>query len=356
MNLKDLSALLNLSQTTVSRALNGYPEVNESTRQRIQEAAKRHNYRPSKRAKSLATGRAMAIGHVIPLSNNHEMVNPIFADFIAGAGETYSQAGYDMLLSVVPDHDEEKAYRDMAAKGSVDGIMVHGPRARDSRVTLLREIGLPFVVHGRMADDETGYNWLDIDNRRSFFRATKLLLDFGHRRIALLNGNQGMHFADRRTNGFVQAHSEAGVFVDNDLIFSEEMTEQNGYRQAKQLLQCPYPPTAFLVSSHISAIGVRRAITEAGLEMGRDVSVVIHDDDLSYLKNGDDIPSFTATRSSVRAAGRRCGEILLQAIETPDAPITQELWETELMLGSSTGPVPDVVQPNPERTPHAPYK
>ena len=102
MNLKELASKLGLSPTTVSRALNGYPEVNEATRERVMAAAKRHNYRPNTRAIRLATGRAMAMGHVIPIASKHEMVNPVFADFIAGAGETYSRNGYDMVLSVVP--------------------------------------------------------------------------------------------------------------------------------------------------------------------------------------------------------------------------------------------------------------
>ena len=86
MNLKELASKLGLSPTTVSRALNGYPEVNEETRARVLAAANRHNYRPNTRAIRLATGRAMAIGHVVPVSSKHEMVNPVFADFIAGAG------------------------------------------------------------------------------------------------------------------------------------------------------------------------------------------------------------------------------------------------------------------------------
>ena len=85
MNLKMLAAHLGLSQTTVSRALNGYPEVSEATRQRVVEAAQRLNYAPNQRAKGLATGRAMAIGHVIPVSKQHEMMNPVFGDFVAGA-------------------------------------------------------------------------------------------------------------------------------------------------------------------------------------------------------------------------------------------------------------------------------
>ena len=90
MNLKELSSILGLSQTTVSRALNDYPEVSEATRRRVKEFARKHNYSPNTRAKGLATGRSMAIGHVIPISTQHEIVNPVFADFIAGAGEVYS--------------------------------------------------------------------------------------------------------------------------------------------------------------------------------------------------------------------------------------------------------------------------
>ncbi len=339
MNLKELSTLLGLSQTTVSRALNGFPEVKEATRRRVMEAAALHNYAPNRRAKSLATGRSMSIGHVIPISSKHEMVNPVFADFIAGAGETYSNAGYDMVLSVVRDEDEEKAYRDMASKGSVDGIILHGPRENDPRLKLLSNIGLPFVVHGRAGDDTSAYSWLDINNGRSFERATNLLLDLGHRRIALLNGLEYMDFARRRRLGYEAALRTRGIAPDPDLRDSNEMTEQNGFRLTTALLAAPNPPTAILVSSYISAIGVRRAISVSGQTIGKDVSVVTHDDDLSYLRNGDDIPTFTATQSSVREAGRRCAEMLLELIQSPQTAPIQELWETKLVLGQSTGPL-----------------
>ena len=116
MNLKQLSSALGLSQTTVSRALNGYPEVSEATRIKVELAAKQHNYNPSSRAKGLATGKALAIGHVIPVSTKHEMVNPIFGDFIAGAGEAYSRNGYEMVLSIVDDQNEESIYRGLKSR------------------------------------------------------------------------------------------------------------------------------------------------------------------------------------------------------------------------------------------------
>ena len=195
MNLKELSQKLGLSQTTVSRALNGFPEVNAQTRLRVTEAAARYNYRPNTRARGLATGQSFSIGHIIPLSTRNELVNPIFADFIAGAGETYSRRGYDLTLSVVKDEDEAQAYRDMASKGTVDGIIVHGPRTNDPRMDLLKSLNMPFVVHGRSTNAQVDYAWVDVNNKRAFERATELLLDLGHTRIALLNGDEALHFA-----------------------------------------------------------------------------------------------------------------------------------------------------------------
>ncbi|NCO21965.1 MAG: LacI family DNA-binding transcriptional regulator [Rhodobacterales bacterium] len=346
MNLKELSTILGLSQTTVSRALNGYPEVNEATRQRVLVAATQHNYRPNTRAKGLATGRALAIGHVIPMATKHEMVNPIFADFIAGAGETYARNGYDMVISVVDDGDEAQVYRNLKARGTIDGVILHGPRMNDPRIPLLDEIGLPYGVHGRASGINTPYCWLDVNNRSAFRRATDFLLDLGHRRIALVNGLEFMDFAHRRRGGYEDALRARGVPIDTALMRSDEMTEVFGYRSAVEMMARPEPPTAYLVASMICALGVRRAIEEAGHVLGRDISVVTHDDMLSYLQNGGDVPIFTATRSSVREAGRLLAELLLDRISDTTAPPGHILLEAELMVGRSTGPLATPALPN----------
>ena len=339
MNLKELAQTLGLSQTTVSRALNGYPEVSETTRIKVQLAAERHNYRPNTRAKSLATGRAMAIGHVIPLSTQHEMVNPIFSDFVTGAGEVYSKHGYDVLLSIVPDIDEERAYRELKARGSVDGVILHGPRVDEPRIKLLNEIGLPYVVHGRSTLETAEYSWLDINNRHAFARATQFLLDLGHRRIALLNGHESMDFAYRRREGFSASLAEAGISPDPALMRSDEMTELYGYSSTCEMLDLPDPPTAVLSSSMIVTYGVRRAVEDRGMKLGREVSVITHDDDLSSLKNGAEVPIFTATRSSVREAGRKAATMLMSRIADPLQPPQTELMEVTLAVGGSTGPI-----------------
>ncbi len=338
MNLKELARSLGLSQTTVSRALNGYPEVNDATRRRVLHAAEQHNYRPNTRAKSLATGQSMAIGHVIPTASEHEMVNPIFADFIAGAASTYVRLGYEMMLTMVPDGDEAQVYRNLKSRGSVDGVVLHAPRMADARVALLDEIGLPFAVHGRASGLTTPYCWLDVNNASAFRRATDFLLDLGHRRIGLLNGLEYLDFAHRRRLGHAEALGARGVALDPALLRSGEMTETFGHRSAREMLRMDDPPTAFLVSSIICAFGARRAIEEAGLVMGRDISIITHDDALSYLPNGDAVPIFTATRSSVREAGARLAQMLVDRIGDPGADPAHMLLEAELTVGRSTGP------------------
>lgn len=340
MNLKQLSHELGLSQTTVSRALNGYPEVSEATRSRVQLAAARHQYQPSTTAKGLATGKALAIGHVIPISTKHEMVNPLFGDFIAGAGETYASNGYEMILSIVDDQKENDIYRALKARRSVDGIVVHGPTMDDPRIDLLTELGLSFAVHGRASGVQTPYSWLDVNNRRAFNRAADFLIDLGHRRIGLINGLEHMDFAHRRRAGYLDTLDANGIPTDFSLMRSGEMTEDFGYTSTCDLLALPNRPTGIIAASMIVALGVRRAIDEKGLVMGRDVSVITFDDALSYLSNGDDVPIFTATRSSIRDAGRRLAAMLIANIRNPGAEPTHQLLEAELVVGQSTGPAP----------------
>ena len=200
-DLKKLSIILGLSQTTVSRALNGFPEVSEKTRIRAQLAAKKYNYLPNSRAKRLASGRTMTIAHIMTTSKEHELVNPIFSDFISGASRRYNESNYDLLLSTVNDEDEHETYRDLAARSAVDGVVLHAPKINDNRITMLNELQLPYVVHGRSSGVKESYNWVDVNNESAFFRATEFLIDLGHKSIGLINGVADMDFAIRRASG-----------------------------------------------------------------------------------------------------------------------------------------------------------
>ena len=340
MKLKELSEILGLSPTTVSRALNGYPEVSEATRARVMQVAANQNYRPNRRALGLATGKARAIGHIIPVYSKQEILNPVFAEFIAGASQTYNANGYELLLSFADNDNEEEVYRNIVAKGAVDGVIIHVPRLGDTRVQLLQELGVPFVMHGRVSDRVDDYSWIDINNESAFYQATRLLLDLGHQRIALINGVETLDFAHARRKGYGRALADKGIAMNSQYMSSSDLTETHGYTAATQMLKQAEPPTAMLASSYVVGLGASRAIREAGLEMGKDVSVVIHDDELSYFHNTGEVPLFTGTQSSVREAGVQAAQMLLDLIDDPSLTPINRLLECRLTVGSSTGPAP----------------
>jgi LacI family transcriptional regulator len=338
MNLKQLSKHLNLSQTTVSRALNGYPEVSEETRRRVDEVARRVGYRPNPHAMRLATGKSHAIGHVLP-SDRRLMIDPHFSDFIAGAGDVYSANGFDVMLHVGGSEDEQTVYRRYAQSGAVDGVVIMGPRLDDWRIDLLTELDLPFIVHGRVGDMEDGYAWLDIDNRGAFQKATKLLTDLGHRRIGLINGIESMTFAAHRRQGYEEALLASGLRTDPAIMTSDSMTEENGYRQTKRLLGLHDRPTALVFSSMLSVSGAMRAAHELDLNVGSDVSLIAHDDGLPFLNAEGLVPALTTVRSSIRAAGSRVAELLIGIINNQESEQPHELWNVDLIVRGSTGPV-----------------
>lgn len=337
MNLKELAANLGLSQTTVSRALNGYPEVNEATRTRVAEAASRLGYRPNASARRLATGRVGAVGIVYSASDGY---GPHTSEFLGGLGSRLGADEIDILISTVDDPAEELAtYRRAIVSKKVDAIVLHAPRPDDTRVALLQDLGFPFVLHGR-TNTTRPLAWLDIDNEAATARATEHLIQTGHRDIALLNGPRGLTFTLHREAGFRQALGKHGLALNPALMANGMFSDETGFRLAQAMLERRPRPTAFLAGSMMTALGVFRAIRSAGLTLGKDVSMIAHDDVFPYLNADTMVPSMSTTRSSIRAAGGRVAELLSQVLAGKPADDIHELWPVEMVLRESTGPGP----------------
>ncbi len=144
----------------------------------------------------------------------------------------------------------------------MDGIIVHSPRMQDSRIALLSDLGLPFVVHGRASDITSDYSWVDMNNRRAFERATAFLTELGHRRIALVNGLEHMDFAYRRRKGYLSALAAQGIGPDATLMRAGEMTELLGHKSARDMLRGPR--SAHRLSDILDGDGDRRAPRHSG--------------------------------------------------------------------------------------------
>ncbi|KKB80230.1 transcriptional regulator [Devosia soli] len=337
MRLKDLAEHLGLSQTTVSRALNGYPEVKEATRLRVAEAASEMGYRPNASALRLATGRAGAVGMVL---RGADELGPHMSEFLSGLGGRMATQDIDIVVTTVASQQEElAAYRRLAASQRVDAMILHSPTLNDERAELLMDLNIPFVLHGR-TNSTRAVAWLDIDNTGGLERATSHLLDLGHRRIALLNGVKGRTFAEHRELGYMAALSARGVSFDPALVGNSAFTDEVAFRMAQSMLELRPRPTAFLAGSMMTALGVFRAIRQAGLELGTDVSMIAHDDVFPYLNADNMYPTMSTTRSSIRQAGARIAELLLQLLGGKPVSEIHELWPVELVLRESSGPAP----------------
>ena len=337
MRLKDLAEHLGLSQTTGSRALNGYPEVNEATRLRVAEAAARLGYRPNASALRLATGRSGAVGLVL---RGADELGPHMSEFLSGLGGRLATEEIDILVTTVESYqDEIAAYRRLAASQKVDAVILHSPKLHDERAEVLMDLKLPFVLHGRTNVDRP-VAWLDIDNTGAVERATSHLLDLGHRRIALMNGIKGRTFAEHREIGYLAALSARGVPFDPALMGNSIFTDEVAFRLAQAMLELRPRPTAFLAGSMMTALGIFRAIRQAGFALGKDVSMIAHDDVFPYLNADNMYPTMSTTRSSIRAAGTRMAELILQLLAGKPAEDIHELWPVELVLRESSGPAP----------------
>lgn len=339
MNLKQLSEMLGLSQTTVSRALNGFPEVSEVTRRRVLEAAEKTGYRPNKAAQRLATGRARSLGLVMPTSPEHHF-DVHFGEFVSGVGEVSLKHDFHFVIMPADPHDEEKAIRRLASSGAVDGFYVGYLRREDPRIAMARSLGLPFIAHGRSLGLPLDYPLLDIDNEAVFRDAADHMLALGHRRFGLINGPEEYDFALRRRMGAERRLAQAGVTLDPAACIAVPMTDGRGYEAMTALLDRPEPPTAVLCSSTTQALGAVRAINARGLKLGRDISLTTHDDDLPLLKPENFSVPLTTTRSSLRAAGMRIAERLIDFIEGGRDYPEQEIWRAEFIVRASTGPAP----------------
>jgi LacI family transcriptional regulator len=336
-NLKTLSDHLGLSQATVSRALNGYTTVKPATRLRVEEAAKRLNYRPNSSAQRLATGKAGAFGVIVTAGDNM-LIDPHFTEFLAGLTRTLAEADIDIVMTAATPENQSATYKRFADSGKVDGFIVSAPRKKDPRIEALLEMDFPFVVHGQ-CETSKRYSFYDIDNSGAFEKATDYLLQLGHRRIAILNGTPDAMFAIQRNAGYLAAFQAHGVEVPEYLIVQDLMTEEVGYERMKSLLELSNPPTAVLCSSIILALGAQRAIREKGLQVGRDISIISHDDGLSSMKTENFSVPLTVTRSPIRAAGTELASMLRSIVNGSATDPIQRIVPVDLIVRQSTAPV-----------------
>lgn len=314
VTIKDLAGELDLSITTISRALNGYSDVGEETRKRVAEAAQKMGYRPNRNAQRLVTRRTHNIGWV-QSDNDRKFVDPHFVEVMAGVLRGARTGGYDILLTSDTPGDEVAVYDRYVADNSVDGFIIDLPREDDPRISFLLRSGRPFAVHGRERRSDS-YGWVDVDNYGNFYNLTRLMLANGHRHLAFINGDETFTYALYRRRGVVDALVDGGFSPDDLLVLNSRHPMGDAGSRLTEAALADGQVTAILYSSTLMAVEGHAAVQASG----RSIDVASMDDELHYIDLSSFDGHFTKVRSSLRDAGAALiGEIIAQC-ETPAPP------------------------------------
>jgi LacI family transcriptional regulator len=336
MSIQALADSLGISISTVSRALNGYTDVSAATRQRVFDAAKAMNYSPHPVAHRLATGKTGAVAIVNSVRPGN-LADSSAIVLHTGVAEALREHQYFAMSLGIPNDDSEIPELQRLLDGRlVDGIVLTRTRTNDPRVTLLQERKIPFVTHGRTLDN-TPHAWLDTDNEGGFEQATQALTDLGHRRIGFINGMAHMTFAHLREQGFRNALKLAKLNEALCPVHYTELTAVSGAHVASQMLALPQAPTALLCATDAVALGAMHAIRQAGLQVGRDVSVMGYGNSEAGQFAW---PPLSSIDHALLDNGRHLAQLLVRLMAGESIAQLQRLEPAQLLIRESVGRAP----------------
>lgn len=336
--LKQLAESLDVSITTVSRALAGHEQIALRTRQRVLKAAEELGYVPNGAARALVSGRSNFVGLVLPIRGPN-LVDSFLGEFVTGLGEGLVSRGNDLMLATVPEgKDELQVLSHVVESGRADGIVLTRIAEADQRVAYLAERRFPFITHGRLVNSRTAHNWLDTDGASAFAEAFDMLYELGHRRFGLVTISDDMTFRHLREAGLTTAIEKRGdPEVSLQIVRAPRFDKRARAEGIARLLGDDSRPTAVIGLFDELALNVMEMGVQMGLDVPGDLSVIGFD---NVLAANYAPPGLTTFDALVRKVAREAGEMLVDVIRNPDDGPVSRLIRPELILRGSHGPVP----------------
>lgn len=274
--LKNIADYVGLSVTTISRVLSGQAKryrISKQTEELICRAAEDLQYTPNELARGLRLKRTHTIGLIIP-----DISNPFFA-FIARSIESNARkAGYSIILCDSLENTKlEIEYLQLLQNRNVDGLIICPVGQESKHLEELYNRGVPMVVVDRHLPQLKCPHVLS-DNYEGTLKAISHFIDNGHIIIGCIQGLHNTSVNEDRVRGYKDAHKMYDIALDNSLIVGDNFGERNGYTSTKLLLNRTSRPTAIFAVSNLISLGALRAISEEGLKIPDDVSLISFDD------------------------------------------------------------------------------
>ena len=326
----DVAQRAGVSPITVSRVINHSGYASRETRERVEAAVAELGYVPNRLARSLRSKRTHTLALVIT-----DITNPFFTTVARGVEDTASDAGYTVIFCNTDESEtEEQKYLQVVLQQQVDGVLLVPARGASESVELIQKQNTPVVVLDRRMPSGAQVDVVRCENVQGAYQLVKLLIDLGHRQIAVIGGPHLVSTSEDRVLGYRRAIADAGL-GQTDIVCYGAFTQASGYELAQQLLAGQPRPTAVFAANNLIAIGAFKAVQDAGLRVPEDVAMVAFDDLPANLLV---FPFLTVAVQPAYEMGRRATQLLLSRLSNPASQDYQEvILPYELIVRQSSG-------------------
>ena len=319
-----------VSVPTVSKVLNGRADVAPATRDRVEAALEKHQYR-RRRPATAPPGTAL-IDLVF-----HRLGSAWSMEIIRGVEQTAAAHRTSVILSELGgEHRPPQTWLDTTMSRPPLGVLLVAANLTEAQHQQLDRRGIPYVVIDTDGEPPADVASVGSDNWNGGLQATRHLLALGHRRIAMITGPWDMLCSRARVDGFRSAHDEVGAVVDPELVREGNFYTEAGFNQGMELLTLPDRPTAVFAGSDMQALGLLRAAHKLGLRVPEDLSVVGYDDLPLASWVG---PPLTTVRQPLAEMGAAATQILLDIAHGRPPTVRRLNLSTELTVRDSTAPL-----------------
>jgi LacI family transcriptional regulator, galactose operon repressor len=330
--IRDIADRAGVSIATVSRVLNGRPDVAAETREAVLEVARQLRFSTNRSARSLSGGRTGLIGVTIPIVHA-----AYFAFILSGAAEAlYEEDLRAVLCPTQHEHDREVDLLGRLMHGTTDGALLMLPSETPEELDALRDFGYPFVVVDARAPLHEGIPAVTAANASGAKQAIAHLLDHGHRRIGVITGPRSWNASNERLIGYHAALAGAGLVPDPQLEVEGDFEHETGYAGGMKLLALPDPPTAIFAFNDDMAVGALNAALQRGLRVPEDLSIVGFDDSVQAQNVS---PKLTTVYQPLAEMGRMAVSLLTRILEGQRLEAVRVELGTRLIVRGTTGPV-----------------
>ncbi len=334
IKLKDVARATGYSITTVSRALAGYSDVAEQTRDHILAKAQEMGYQPNLLARQLRSQSSQTLGLIVP-ADDRSFSGDFFSQLMLGISAGATEHQYDLLISGHHSEAEEmNLYKRIVGGNRVDGMILARTRRHDPRIAWLKSVGHPFVVSGRGDPNEkSDFSYIDVDSRAGMCSIVQYLIEMGHMRIGLLLPPAEMAFTGYRLAGYQDALRSAQIPYRAEYVRHSDLTRAGGKNAVHDLLREHPEISAIAACNDLMALGAMNAVEALGREVGKDISITGFDD-IPIAEHAQ--PPLTTIHQPIYDIGRQLADMLIQHIET-GLPEQHLILPVELIRRASVG-------------------